>query len=36
MAEKVKAKKGTPQPKHTRYNEEFKRKLLGGIKPFAP
>ena len=28
MAEKVKAKKGTPQPKHTRYNEEFKRNAV--------
>lgn len=25
MAEKVKARKGTPLPKHLRYNEEFKR-----------
>ena len=28
MAEKVKAKKGTPPPKHVRYNEEFKRNAV--------
>lgn len=28
MAEKVKAKKGTPLPKQVRYNEEFKRNAV--------
>jgi hypothetical protein len=28
MAEKVKAKKGTPPSKHVRYNEEFKRNAV--------
>lgn len=28
MAEKVKAKKGTPPPKQMRYNEEFKKNAV--------
>jgi transposase-like protein len=28
MAEKVKARKGTPPPKQARYNEEFKRNAV--------